>query len=181
LGCHHESRRKKQATGDGSDKKIAPLKRRSYARNGMFIWEGSIPIWRKCMLSRADYVSLRETVKGWNARKLASYGIHWPPAHGWRKKLLTEYETGGKGEATIRAHTPKVKQPKWKKLRPDSNQELEDDLHAERRLTADWYDRMTGAINWMEGEKESVRIQMDAISERINALIANNRPLDSNY
>ena len=63
------------------------------------------------MLSRADYVSLRETVKGWNARKLASYGIHWPPKHGWRKKLLTEYETGGKGDATIRAHTPKVKQP----------------------------------------------------------------------
>jgi hypothetical protein len=67
LGCHHESRRKKQATGDGSDKKIAPLKRHSYVRNGMFVWEGSLPIWRKCMLSRADYVSLRETVKGWNA------------------------------------------------------------------------------------------------------------------
>jgi hypothetical protein len=74
-----------------------------------------------------------------------------------------------------------AKKKSWKKLRPDSNQELEDDLHAERRLTADWYDRMTGSINWMEGEKESVRIQMDAISERINALIANNRPLDSNY
>jgi hypothetical protein len=127
------------------------------------------------MLSRADYVSLRETVKGWNARKLASYGIHWPPKHGWRKRLLDEFE----GTDKTATNGKKIGSG-WKNRRPDSNEELEASLLDEKLLTAHWYLRMTGAINWMEGEKESVMIQMDAISERINVLSANNRPLDSN-
>jgi hypothetical protein len=43
-------------------------------------------------LSQSDYESLKRSVKGWTARKLKSYGVPWPPQHGWRKALIKEYE-----------------------------------------------------------------------------------------
>ena len=44
------------------------------------------------LLSEIDYQALKRTVKGWNAQKLAEYGISSPPTSGWRKGLLREYE-----------------------------------------------------------------------------------------
>jgi len=59
------------------------------------------------------------------------------------------------------------KQPKWKKFRPDSTQEIEDLLSAEKRLTGYWYQRMSGQVAWMPGEKDTLMRRMDELSIQI--------------
>ena len=65
-----------------------------------------------------------------------------------------------------------AKKKSWKKLRPDSNQELEDALLEERRVTALVYDRMSGRVPWGPGERERLNARIDELSARINPLIA---------
>ena len=45
------------------------------------------------MLTQEDYRCLKQSVRGWTTKRLASYGVPWPPAKGWRKRLIREYET----------------------------------------------------------------------------------------
>lgn len=133
------------------------------------------------MLSMNDYVSLKSSVKGWTARKLASYGVAWPPVEGWRKRLLREYESAHpvSTRSNIRAVViPHVKTlvkperaPRWKKLRPDSNDELEGLLQEEKHLTAYWYARISGQVPWKHGQREQPAEQMDAMSGQVNALM----------
>jgi hypothetical protein len=148
------------------------------------------------MLSMKDYVSLKASIKGWNARRLASYGVSWPPVEGWRKRLLREYETAHP-LATRRTGTivaiPPVKSslpfikpydtkrlpkrergPRWKRMRPDSGEELEFSLLAEKRLTATWYERMSGQVPWKQGERETLTRQMGDAAGTVNKLIAEN-------
>jgi hypothetical protein len=58
------------------------------------------------MLTPQDYQSLKRSVKGWTAKKMAQYGLLWPPVHGWRTRLLKEYERADRTEP--------VKSSAWK-------------------------------------------------------------------
>jgi hypothetical protein len=57
----------------------------------------------------------------------------------------------------------------WKKLRPDSNKELELELTADKKITAEWYTRMSGAVAWQPGEKEAFYGEMDSIADAIRS------------
>ena len=115
------------------------------------------------MLSWEDYDSLKKSCKGWDARRLARYGIKWPPIHGWRKALLREFENKESDVAT-----------------PETCAVLEGLLSREKRLTAEWYARMSGEKPWMDGERETLdasmarlEIQIDPTSssaEELNAI-----------
>jgi len=59
----------------------------------------------------------------------------------------------------------------WKKLRPNSNQELEDALMAERMLTQKWYQRMSGQVQWGPGERKIIESAMDQQSEIVKKLM----------
>lgn len=66
------------------------------------------------------------------------------------------------------------KRSKWKKMRPESNQELEYCLLAEKKLTAKWYDRISGKVPCKPREREALSIHMDEMAAKVNALIAAN-------
>ena len=59
----------------------------------------------------------------------------------------------------------------WKKLRPDSNEELERLLKIERNLTARWYTRISGEIPWTDGERERLAATMDAATMEVDHAI----------
>ena len=61
--------------------------------------------------------------------------------------------------------------PAWKKLRPESNPELEDALNVERNLTARWYERMSGVVRWTPGERERLNAAIDAQARIVNNLM----------
>lgn len=44
------------------------------------------------MLNEEDYRSLKASIRGWTRERLFRHDIQWPPKHGWRKRLLREYE-----------------------------------------------------------------------------------------
>lgn len=66
------------------------------------------------------------------------------------------------------------KKPKWKKIRPDSNDELEESLFAERALTRRWYQRISGEIPWSPGERERLYAAIEAQSANVDRLIQEN-------
>ena len=59
----------------------------------------------------------------------------------------------------------------WKRLRPDSNDELENALYEERKLTARWYERMSGQSPWEPGGKDRIYSLMEALAAKVNRLI----------
>lgn len=66
------------------------------------------------------------------------------------------------------------KNKSWKKLRPDSTQEIEDETQAEKMLTARWYERIIGQIRWTDGEKGRLTSIMEAQSRKVKALLGRN-------
>jgi hypothetical protein len=48
--------------------------------------------WSPHPITQEDYEWLRRTVKGWTAKKFAYHGMHYPPAKGWRKRILKDWE-----------------------------------------------------------------------------------------
>jgi len=63
------------------------------------------------------------------------------------------------------------KKNKWKRLRPDGNEYLEDLLRKEKMLTAYWYQRISGAVPWKPGERETLNAEMDALSMQVDHAI----------
>jgi hypothetical protein len=113
------------------------------------------------MLTKADYESLKSSVKGWDARKLRQYGIEWPPVHGWRQRLLREYRSG----AATRA------MPEKKLTKPEPTElELQQEEYAgrSRKLTCDWYLRISGQVPWRPGEKEVLDSQIETENGKWN-------------
>ena len=62
----------------------------------------------------------------------------------------------------------------WKKLRPDSSEELEKALYEEKKLTSRWYERISGNAPWGPGEREKINELMDSLSVKISRLIQEN-------
>lgn len=59
---------------------------------------------------------------------------------------------------------------KLKNLTPDEL-ELDRLLTEDKLLTRYWYDRMSGRLNWVAGEKELTYRRFDEISEQIRRLL----------
>ena len=66
------------------------------------------------------------------------------------------------------------KRNKWKKFRPNSNEELEAALQYEKTLTARWYERISGKVPWEDGAREFLNVAMDAQTVIVNRLIQSN-------
>lgn len=43
-------------------------------------------------VSEADIIAAMTPKGGWKAKTLAGWGIAWPPPHGWRRKLVENFE-----------------------------------------------------------------------------------------
>lgn len=63
------------------------------------------------------------------------------------------------------------KRSKWKRFRPGSNDELESALLEDRKLTARWYERISGQIHWGPGERGRLNASMEAQAKTVNSLI----------
>lgn len=111
------------------------------------------------MLTESDYLSLKRSCKGWTARRLARYGVKWPPQQGWRRVLLREYECAHKGRMAgpFRA-TPAPK---------NRDEELVELLDREKRITAQWYLKMSGEVGWEPGEREVFSRTFQSLSHEI--------------
>ncbi len=46
-------------------------------------------------VSEADIIAAMTPKGGWKAKTLAEWGIAWPPPHGWRRKLVENFEASG--------------------------------------------------------------------------------------
>jgi hypothetical protein len=84
-------------------------------------------------LTAEDYRSLKRTVRGWTARRLADHGIAWPPQHGWRQKLLREYESGVREQQVETAHPQVMDQPKQPSLMFDFDRAYRKEMKTHER------------------------------------------------
>ena len=123
------------------------------------------------MGSTKDFTEMFKSPKGgWTRESLAQMGVAWPPKKGWRSRLLQGLNPNQ------RPAPKKVKKPVWKKLRPNSNEELENLLKIERQMTAFWYQRMSGSVAWAPGEKERHMERMRIQAGEVYAEIFANLP-----
>ena len=60
----------------------------------------------------------------------------------------------------------------WRRFRPESNEELEAAFNRERHLTALWYQRISGNVGWLDGERERLSREMDAATAAVHLLMA---------
>jgi len=68
------------------------------------------------------------------------------------------------------AREDEMKKSKWKKFRPDSNEALEAALLDERKLTARWYQRISGTVAWEPGERERLYALMESQADIVDRL-----------
>lgn len=111
------------------------------------------------MLNREEYESLKKSCKGWGRERLAQYGVEWPPAHGWRKMLLQEYEQRD-GKQTKRKHFDKKE-----------FDYLEILFEKQLKLTARWYERISGQAPWLDGERDRIECLQEELTAEINRII----------
>jgi hypothetical protein len=106
----------------------------------------------------------RGSVKGFTAKRLKELGVPWPPPHGWKRWLL-----GKSKNAVGVAYRPKpAASTRAVEVIPPILSSL---LQREKRLTAYWYERMSGAKAWLDGEKEQVMAESEKIAMEINHYI----------
>ena len=101
------------------------------------------------MLTGQDYESLRNSAKGWTAKRLAAYGIAWPPVKGWRTKLLREYEKhAGLPKAKTLPHPPRQQ-------RTDAPKQESLPFAGRKRTPAEW-EAINGKLRYFWKEKDRI-------------------------
>ena len=59
----------------------------------------------------------------------------------------------------------------WERMRPHSNELLESLLRQERKITARWYERISGQAPWKDGERELLNQMQDDMALQVDHLI----------